>query len=181
MVDLGHSGTSCVPVFDSRPLISQAGWSGIGGGYIVQNTRELLGDVALDLDEDIIHDLNVRFGRVSESASTGNPDDSTFTYSGFGREFDIPTSLLCQIYEPFFQVDQDGFSISDRIVQTILKCPIDARRIIAANLVFCGGYAMVPGLHTRILDQVRMAIGEIAVNCLPCAFKPNTLAWVGGS
>jgi actin-related protein len=178
VVDLGQSGTSCVPVFDSRPLISQASWSGVGGNVIIQHTRELLGDEYVDLDEVVIQDLIVRFGRVNNT--TDEKNEGFFTYSGYGREFTEPLSLVSAIYDTFFNPDQDGVLIADKIVQAIMKCPIDTRRSIAANIVFCGGLAMVDGVQTRIMDQVRERIGEISVNLVPCAFKPNISAWVGG-
>jgi hypothetical protein len=166
-----------VPVFDSRPLISQASWSGIGGNVIVQHTRELLGDLATDLDDSVIQDLIVRFGRVNSGEES---KEGSVMYSGFGKEFSVSVSLLSSIYDPFFLIDQDGIRIADLIVQAIGKCPIDTRRFIAANIVFCGGLAMVPGIQSRIIDQVREVTGEISVNLLPCAFKANISAWVGG-
>jgi actin-related protein len=177
VVDLGQSGSSCVPIFDSRPLISQGGWSSIGGIIIIQHTRDLLGDLAKDLDDVVIQDLIVRFGRV---VNTDEVSEGSILYSGYGKEFPVPLSLLFSIYDPYFQPDQDGITIANRIATVVGKCPIDTRRDIAANIVFCGGLAMVNGIQSRIIDQVREDMGEISVNIVPCAFKANISAWVGG-
>lgn len=179
MLDIGHSGTSCVPVYDHRPLISQSEWCSIGGRSIENHTRDLLAEQQVDpakLTKDVIEDVIVRYGYVY-----GKPEDPGVitTYSGYGVEFSFESEMCARIYDPLFIPDSDMKTIANRIVSCVRHCPIDIRRAISSNVVFVGGLSMVYGVRSRIVEQVNEELGLDFVP-VPCAFKPNIAAWVGG-
>ncbi len=70
-----------------------------------------------------------------------------------------------------------------------LQCPIDARKVLAENLVVIGGTAMLPGFLHRLLAEIRLLVEKpkysdvlasktLRIHTPPA--KPNCTAWLGG-
>lgn len=174
MIDIGESGTSCVAVFDARPIIPQSGWLRLGGQTVLQHTKSMLDS---NLPDSIMQDFIVRFGRTGPL-----PIATNIVYSGYGVSFPVDPDIPSRVYDPLFEMDDDGQSIDRMIVDTIQRAPIDVRRAIAENAVFVGGLCMVDGVRERIRDKVVALLENtgLSFSVVPCAFKPNVAAWVGG-
>ncbi|CAH2055018.1 unnamed protein product, partial [Iphiclides podalirius] len=57
--------------------------------------------------------------------------------------------------EPLFARDNELASLADMVVQCVLRCPVDARRALAANVLVVGGTAALAGLKARLADELR--------------------------
>lgn len=92
--------------------------------------------------------------------------------------------------EELFQINDDGQSLPAMLLDSILKCPIDTRKALAANIVVIGGTAMLPGFKYRLLAELRdlshkphyanlLALDKFKIHIPPC--KENYTAWLGGA
>ncbi|CAH1790732.1 unnamed protein product [Owenia fusiformis] len=92
--------------------------------------------------------------------------------------------------EVLFERDNDEKSIATLILDAILECPIDIRRVLAENIVVVGGTAMLPGFQHRLLAEVhelveqqryrdKLAIRSFKLHKPPS--KANFTVWLGGA
>ena len=93
----------------------------------------------------------------------------------------------CRCPEALFKpsiLDKSGPGIHEGIFQTILKCDLDTRRELYANIVLSGGGAAFPGMAERLSAELRrLAPSSVKVNVLALAPPEQRLhaAWIGGS
>ncbi len=55
----------------------------------------------------------------------------------------------------------DGVSIATMVLDSILACPIDTRRVLAANLVVVGGTSMTLGFKARLVEEIKHLLEEV--------------------
>jgi actin-related protein 10 len=102
----------------------------------------------------------------------------------------IPGLLREVAFEVFFPEDNDRLGLPYIILDTILKCPVDTRKELAANILLIGGTASAPGLTARLKSELlhlmtsdhykdRLFVNEVKFHSAPS--KPNFTAWLGGS
>lgn len=92
--------------------------------------------------------------------------------------------------ELLFEEDGDGQTVATIILESILRCAIDIRRILIENIVIMGGTAQMPGFKHRLLNEVKslltspryekkLPMRTVKVHCPPA--KENYVAWLGAS
>lgn len=117
------------------------------------------------------------------------PPDVIYPLDG-GKSMIIPGSLREWAPEILFESDADGRSIPSLIVDSLLKCPLDCRKELAANVIIVGGTAMLPGFKHALLTEVKMLLNdpqyssklplkEIKIHNPPA--KENYVAWLGAA
>jgi actin-related protein len=73
--------------------------------------------------------------------------------------------------------DREGLAA---LVHGVLRAaPIDARAALAKRVLVVGGGSLIPGLETRLLDELRALGVDAGVLTAPCA--SCDAAWVGAS
>lgn len=80
-------------------------------------------------------------------------------------------------------------TVAAAFVETLLRCPIDSRRLVVQNVVICGGSAMLRGFLPRLAVDIQDAIlheprtVKLAehLRFTPLDFGPTWAVWVGGS
>ncbi|TSK58019.1 Actin-related protein 10 [Bagarius yarrelli] len=94
------------------------------------------------------------------------------------------------VAEILFEQDNDEKSIASLVLDTLVKCPIDTRKVLSENLMVIGGTAMLPGFLHRLLSEIRLmaekpkyrdalATKSFRIHSPPA--KPNCTAWLGGA
>ncbi|OUC42618.1 actin [Trichinella nativa] len=93
--------------------------------------------------------------------------------------------------EIIFLYDEDGNSIPQLIIESILRCPIDIRKVVAERILVIGGGCMIPGFMARLKEELldnlsrsdrfaeKTAIRKVKFFKSPAA--ENYMAWLGGS
>ena len=78
-------------------------------------------------------------------------------------------------------LDKSGPGIHESIFQTIVKCDLDTRRELYANIVLSGGGAAFPGMAGRLSNELRcLAPSSVRVNVIAPP-EQRYAAWIGGS
>ncbi|XP_071160920.1 protein phosphatase 1 regulatory subunit 37-like [Mytilus edulis] len=92
--------------------------------------------------------------------------------------------------EVLFEQDNEEVSVSTLILDAIIQCPIDMRKVLSENIVIIGGTSMLAGFHHRLRAELydllekpkykdSLAIKEFRFHQMPA--KQNYAAWLGGA
>jgi actin-related protein 10 len=90
-------------------------------------------------------------------------------------------------------IDDQHQSLSNFILETLTKCPMDLKRNLAENIILIGGTCMIPGFKCRLSNEIDFLISKtnntskysnkfnynFAYHTPPS--KDNSTAWLGGS
>ena len=107
--------------------------------------------------------------------------DRTLAVSGAARELAA---------EPLFARDLELASLPDAVLQCLLRCPLDARRALAANVLVAGGGAALPGLKARLAHELRHLaaappyaerLGALQFRFHGAPAHDGSVAWAGGA
>ncbi|XP_055625940.1 actin-related protein 10 [Toxorhynchites rutilus septentrionalis] len=201
VVDIGYKEAIVVPVYsgvqavfawEAQPLAAEAVHERIRTDLVANGVaKELLTDF-------IVEDIKVRtcFVTTRERALKWQHGETfqacpEVEYPIKGDEvIKIPGILRETAFEVLFPDDNDRLNLANIILNSILKCPKDMRKVLAENIVLIGGSAMVLGLAARLKNELfatlesdlykdKLFVKSFKFHKPPT--KANFTAWLGGS
>ncbi|KAK9468394.1 actin-domain-containing protein [Lipomyces arxii] len=166
VVDIGWHEITVTPIYDYKPLLPCVQSSNRAGKMLhalVSKRLETFTDTVPTFSE-----TEEFIARAMYCLETDvDPEPSTaqhaFAVTLSGNTFYVPSAetrynpvVECFMKrEPDEMDDTDSFAIPDLIVACLVKLGIDTRAAVLSRIIFVGGCSNVPGLKTRILQQVR--------------------------
>ncbi|CAL8315984.1 unnamed protein product [Merluccius merluccius] len=205
--------TPILPAWEALPLGGQAIHKELDSLLVDQCTVDTdsgagqsLPAVLGAIQEDIVEDIKVRTCFVSDLQRGFKIQDAKFNLDGTAErpapppDVDYPLdgekilhikgSIRDSVMEILFEQDNEEKSVASLILDTLVKCPIDTRKVLSENLVVIGGTAMLPGFQHRLLAEIRhlvekpkyrdvLATKSFRLHAPPA--KPNCTAWLGGA
>ncbi|XP_012540859.1 actin-related protein 10 [Monomorium pharaonis] len=198
VLDVGYQEATLIPVFGGIPILKAWQALSLGGQIIHENLKKYFQDTAsnLDLSEKMLEDIKVRTCFVTtleRSAKLGteiapiSPPD--VVYPGVKRIL-IPGEIREKAFEVLWERDNDNLSLPTMILDAIIKCPLDTRRVLAENIILVGGTTMTKGFASRLksellaliesdLYKTKLKVELFKFHTAPS--KPNYTAWLGGA
>uniref|UniRef100_A0AAZ1XZT2 Actin-related protein 10 n=1 Tax=Oreochromis aureus TaxID=47969 RepID=A0AAZ1XZT2_OREAU len=158
------------------------------------------------IPEETVEDIKVRTCFVSDLQRGLKIQEAKFNLDGTAErpapppDVDYPLdgekilhikgSIRDSLMEILFEQDNEEKSVATLILDTLVKCPIDTRKVLSENLVVIGGTAMLPGFLHRLLAEIRLLVEKpkysnvlasksFRIHSPPA--KPNCTAWLGGA
>lgn len=198
VLDVGYQEATLIPIFEGVPILKA--WQALPlaanavHGYLMEALKESSPNV--DLTEQIVENIKVRTCFVttlerSEKLKTDNPPapPPSVKYPGI-KSINVPGEVREKAFEILWERDNDNLSIPNMILDAIIKCPVDTRKVLAENILLVGGTTMAKGFASRLKSELLALaksdfyIDKLKIRCFKfhtAPSKPNYTAWLGGA
>jgi actin-related protein len=137
---------------------------------IVRDVKEKLGYVVLDYD----HALKEGMESCRHEKTYELPDGNIITLGN--ERFRCPEVL----FQPSL-IGKEACGVHETTFQSILKCDVDIRRDLYANVVLSGGTTMFPGVGERMTKELTaLAPSTVKIKVIAPPERRYSV-WIGGS
>jgi len=137
---------------------------------IVRDMKEKLAYVAIDFDAE----LTATWESSAKEKTYELPDGNLVTIGN--ERFRCPEVL----FQPAL-IGKEASGVHEATFQTILKCDVDVRRQLYANVVLSGGTTMFPGMGERMTKELSLRAPSTMRIKVIAAPERKYSVWIGGS
>lgn len=198
VLDVGYEEAVLIPIFEGIPVLKAWQALPLASRAVHDSIRKEMKDALPDLEltERVVEDIKVRTCFITtreRSVKLGDEDGLSpppaVKYPGV-KTFEIPGFVREKAYEVLWERDNDNLSIPTMILDAIIKCPVDMRRVLAENILLVGGTTMAIGFASRLKSELLYLVNsklyseKLKVRKFKFHTAPsyaNYTSWLGGA
>uniref|UniRef100_A0A8C6LRS0 Actin related protein 10 n=1 Tax=Nothobranchius furzeri TaxID=105023 RepID=A0A8C6LRS0_NOTFU len=190
VMDCGYSETLVLPVYECTPILPA--WEALPLGGKAIHKHVCFCHFRTCFVSDLQRGLKIQEATFNLNGTTERPapcPDVDYPLDG-EKILHVRGLIRDSLMEIMFEQDNEERSVATLILDALVKCPIDTRKVLSENLVVIGGTSMLPGFLHRLLAEIRLLVEKpkyshvlasrnFRVHAPPA--KPNCTAWLGGA
>lgn len=204
VIDVGFAETVVVPIYEQGTILNGLEYIDLAasalheqihnhimesGMVLIENQEKPARDHVKNIDFRVLEDIKVRCCFVGRRNCDLKALPVKYPLED-GITLNVDGELRAHAADILFQGDDEGQSIATLILDSILKCPIDCRKVLAENIVLVGGGVMMPGFESRLMAELKHLLQTERYNrtlfIKKLAFKrppvpANYCSWQGGA
>jgi actin beta/gamma 1 len=161
----------------------------IGGRDLTENMAKILAERGYSLNCEVSCDIKEKLCYIAlDFEEEVALEDSSNTHK---KTYELPDGQVITIEnesfncpEALFQkpiLEMNAFGIHEATYNSIMKCDVNVRRDLFANIVLSGGSTMFPGISDRLRKEVSYLAEPAMIVRVAAPPDRKFSAWIGGS
>jgi len=194
VVDIGLNEARCIAVHEGNPIMNTFRCAPCGYADFVREFQNNQNDVALTRWEDLVFAFRCALN------SDMNLNEVSCTLPSTGRLVQVDVKAVKFAYSSLIGDDANDIlstntdSLIYTLLNSLLACPIDLRKVVAQNVLVMGGGAMLPDICARVQEGTVKQASKLSKfkSLIPCTkdgglkvvkipFCRDMLGWIGAS